>query len=141
MMGLDARRPQWPHTDPLACEILGPSIRTHDGGEMHGRTIRGLPTRFHRVSLEGVPRVTRRSPNALDRDCSPIEALGCAQCGLPGRYFLRVPALLITMACEVHDQWFHGWSKVFPLQRHSDALTVGVEHGAEGRYRYQSVRG
>ena len=45
------------------------------------------------------------------------------------------------MEFEVNDQLFHCWSKVFPLKRHSDDLTVGVEDGARCRYRYQSVLG
>src|SRR6266568_3939674 len=58
---------------------------------------------------------------------------------IPGRYFLRVLPLLIKMEFEVHDQLFHGWSKVFPLKRHSYDLTVDVEHGHGCRYRYQNV--
>src|SRR5262249_34483496 len=63
--------------------------------------------------------VTILRHNSLDRDFANIEALGCAQCGIPGRYFLIVLPLLIKMAFEVHDQLFHGWSKIFPLKRHS----------------------
>jgi hypothetical protein len=47
--------------------------------------------------------------------------------------------LLIKMEFEVHDQLFHGWSKIFPLKRHSYALTVGVKHGYGCRYQCQSV--
>jgi hypothetical protein len=47
--------------------------------------------------------------------------------------------LLITMALEVHDPLVHGWSKVFPLKRHRDDLTGGVEHGQGCRERYQNV--
>src|SRR5215813_2088007 len=141
IMGLDEILPKFPHTDPLACSILGPYIRTNDGLEIHGRTILGFPTRFRSLGLEGVPMVTILSHNSLDRDFANIEALGCAQCGIPGRYFLRVLPLLIKMEFEVNDQLFHGWSKVFPLKRHSYDLTVGVEHGDEWRYRYQSVHG
>ena len=85
--------------------------------------------------------VTILGHNSLDRDFPNIEALSCAQCGIPGRYFLRVLPLLIKMEFEVNDQLFHGWSKVFPLKRHSDDLTVGVEPGDGCRYRSQSVHG
>ena len=88
-----------------------------------------------------LPMVTILGHNALDRDFPNIQALGCAQCGIPGRYFLRVLPLLIKMEFEVNDQLFHCWSKVFPLKRHSDDLTVGVEHGDACRYPYQSVQG
>jgi hypothetical protein len=139
--GLDEILPQLPPTDPLACSMLGPYLRTHAGLEMHGRTLLGVPTRLRSLGLEGVPMVTILSQNALDRDVSHIEALGCAQWGIPGRYCLRVLPLLIKMECEGNDQWFHGWSKILPLKRHSSALPVGVEHGAACRYRYQRVRG
>jgi hypothetical protein len=36
---------------------------------------------------------------------------------------------------------FHCWRKIFPLQRHSYDLTVGIEHGCGYRYRCQSVHG
>ena len=139
MMGLDEILPKFPHTDTLASSILGPYIRTNDGLEMHGSTIIRFPARCRRLDLEGVPMLTIRGPNALDRDFPNIQALGCAQCGIPGRYFLKVLPLLIKMAFEVHDQLFHGWSKIFPLKRHSYDLTVGVEHGHGCRYRYQNV--
>ena len=141
MMGRDEILPQFPHTDPLACSMLGPYIRTNDGLEIHGRTILGFPTRFRSLGLKGVPMVTILSHNSLDRDFPNIQALGCAQGGIPGRYCLMVLPLLIKMAFEVDDQLFHGWSKIFPLKRHSYDLTVGVEHGDKCRYRYQSVRG
>ena len=140
-MGLDERRPQLPHPDPLARSMLRPSILTNDGVKMHGSPTRGCPTRVHRWGLAGGPRVTSRGHKALDRDVPNIQALGCAPWGIPGRDFLRMLPLLIKMECEVHDQWLHGWRKVFPLKRHSDDLTVGVEDGARCRYRYQSVLG
>src|SRR5207245_4076722 len=87
----------------------------------------------------GVPLVTRRGQQALDRDCPHLQALGCAPWGMPGRDFLRVLPLLLTMEGAVHAQLFHGWSKVFPLKRQSDDLTVGVKHGDACRYRYQNV--
>jgi hypothetical protein len=132
MMGLAERLPQLPHTDTLARSILGPYLRTHDRLEMHGSPLLGFPTRFRSLGREGVPRVTILGHNALDRDFPNIQALGCAPCGIPGRYFLRVLPLLIKMAFEVNDQWCHGWSKVFSLKRHSDDLTVGVER-SDGR--------
>src|SRR5215831_73618 len=141
IMGLDEILPKFPHTDTLARSMLGPYILTNDGLEIHRSTTLGFPTRFHSLGLEGVPMVTILGHNSLDRDFPNIQALGCAQCGIPGRYFLRVLPLLIKMEFEVNDQLFHGWSKVFPLKRHSYDLTVGVEHGDEWRYRYQSVRG
>src|SRR5262245_11172033 len=141
IMGLDEILPKFPHTDPLACSILGPYIRTNDGLEIHGRTILGFPTRFRSLGLEGVPMVTILRHNSLDRDFANIEAPGCAQCGLPGRYFLIVLPLLSEMSFEVHDQFFYCWSKILPLKRQSYDLTVGVEHGDECRYRYQSVLG
>ena len=140
-MGLDERRPQLPHPDPLARSMLRPSILTNDGVKMHGSTPRGLPTRFRSLGLEGVPRVTRRGHNALDRDCPNIQALGCAPWGMPGRDCLLMRPLLIKRAFEVHDPWFHGGRKVFPLKRPSDDLTVGVEEGDRCRCRYQSVLG
>src|SRR6266567_6028260 len=127
LMSLDEILPQLPHTDTLARSILGPDILTDDGLEIHGSTTRGFPTRFRSLGLESVPMVTRLGHNALDRDFPNIQALGCAQCGIPGRYFLRVLPLLIKMEFEVHDQLFHGWSKVFPLKRHSYDLTVDVK--------------
>ena len=139
LMGLDERRPQLPHTDPLARSMRGPSIRTNDGLAMHGSTTRGLPTRVRSWGRAGVPLVTRRGQQALDRDCPHLQALGCAPWGSPGRYFLRVLPLLLTMEGAVHAQLFHGWSKVFPLKRQSDDLTVGVKHGDACRYRYQNV--
>jgi hypothetical protein len=141
LMGLEEILPQLPHTATLARSMLGPDIRTNDGLEMHGSTLLGVPTRFRRVGLEGVSMVTILGHKSLARDFPNIQALGCAQCGIPGRDFLRVLPFLIKMEFEVHDQWFHGWSKVFPLQRHSSDLPVGVEHGAGCRYRSQSVHG
>src|SRR5713101_1834364 len=141
IMGLDEILPKVPHTDTVARSILGPYILTNDGLEIHGSTILGFPTRFRSLGLEGVPMVTILGHNSLDRDFPNIQALGCAQGGIPGRYFLRVLPLLIKMEFEVHDQLFHCWSKVFPLKRHSYDLTVGAEHGDGGRYRYQSVHG
>ena len=88
-----------------------------------------------------VPMVTILGHNSLDRAFPNIQALGGAQCGIPGRYFLRVLPLLIKMEFEVHDQLFHGWSKVFSLKRHSDDLTVGVKRRDGRRYPYQSVQG
>src|SRR5437660_103127 len=139
LMGLDERRSQLPHTDPLARSMRGPSIRTNDGLAMHGSTTRGLPTRVRSWGRAGVPLVTRRGQQALDRDCPHLQALGCAPWGMPGRDFLRVLPLLLTMEGAVHAQLFHGWSKVFPLKRQSDDLTVGVKHGDACRYRYQNV--
>ena len=101
MMGLDEILPKFPHPDTVARSILGPYILTNDGLEMHGSTTLGFPTRFRSLGLEGVPMVTRRGHNALDRDFPNIQALGCAQCGIPGRYFLRVLPLLIKMEFEV----------------------------------------
>jgi hypothetical protein len=85
--------------------------------------------------------VTILGHNSLDRDFPNIQALGCAPCGIPGRYFLLMLPLLIKMEFEVNDQLFHGWRKVFPLKRHSYDLTGGVEDGDRCRYRYQSVLG
>jgi len=129
MLGLDERLPQFPHTDTLASSMLGAYRRTHDGLEMHGSTILRFPARFRSLGLEGVPMVTIRGHKALDRDFPNIQALGCAQGGMPGRYGLMVLPLLITMAFEVHDQLFHGWSKIFHLKRHRSDLTGGVKHG------------
>ena len=140
-MGLDEILSKFPHTDTLARSILGPYIRTNDGLEIHGSTTLGFPTRFRSLGLAGVPMVTILGPNALDRDFPNIQALGGAQRGIPGRYFLRVLPLRIKMEFEGNDQLFHCWRKVFPLKRHSYALTVGVEHGDGCRYRYQSVQG
>jgi hypothetical protein len=140
MRGLDEIRPQFPHTDTWARSMRGPSIRTHDGWEMHGSTTLEFPTRLRSWGLEGVPRVTRRGHTALAREVPHIQTLGWAPCGIPGRYCLRVLPL-INMECEVHDPLFPGWRKVFPLQRPSDDLPVGVEHGDGWRYRYQSVYG
>ena len=112
MMGLDEILPQFSHTDTLARSILGPYILTNDGLEIHGSTILGFPTRFRRWGLERVPMVTILGHNSFDRDFPNIQALGCAQCGIPGRYFLRVLPLLIKMEFEVNDQLFHCWSKV-----------------------------
>ena len=140
-MGLEEVLPKFPHTDPLARSILGPYILTNDGLEIHGSTTLGFPTRFRSLGLEGVPMVTILGHNSLDRDFPNIEALSCAQCGIPGRYFLRVLPLLIKMEFEVNDQLFHGWRKVFPLKRHSYDLTVGVEDGDRCRYQCQSVQG
>jgi len=78
MMGLEEILPEFPHTDTLASEMLGPYILTNDGLEMHGSTTLGFPTRFRSLGLEGVPMVTIRSHNALDRDFPNIQALGCA---------------------------------------------------------------
>src|ERR1700694_1433293 len=116
MMGLEERLPKLPHTDTLAREILGPYILTNDGLEIHGSTILGFPTRFRSLGREGVPMVTILGHNSLDCDFPNIQALGCAQCGIPGRYFLRVLPLLIKMEFEVNDQLLHCWSKVFPLK-------------------------
>src|SRR5712691_2513653 len=118
MMGLDEILPEFPHTDTLAREILGAYIRTNDGLEIHGSTIFRFPTRLRSLGLAGVPMVTILGPNALDRAFPNIQALGSAQCGIPGRYSLMVLSLLIKMELEVHDQLFHGRSKVFPLKRH-----------------------
>jgi hypothetical protein len=141
VMGLDERRPEFPHTDTLARSMLGPHIRTNDGLEMHGSTISRLPARFRSVDREGVPLLTIRGHNALDRAFPHIQALGCAQCGMPGRDFFMVLPLFIQMEFAVHDQLFHCWRKIFPLQRHSYDLTVGIEHGCGYRYRCQSVHG
>src|SRR4029453_12260583 len=94
IMGLEEILPKFPHTDTLARSMLGPYIFTNDGLEMHGSTILGLPTRFRRWGLERVPMVTIRGHNALDRDCPNIQALGWAQCGMPGLSFLSVFPLL-----------------------------------------------
>jgi len=170
MLGLDERLPQFPHTDTLASSMLGAYRRTHDGLEMHGSTILRFPARFRSWGLEGVPMVTIRGHKALDRDFPNIQALGCAQGGMPGRYGLMVLPLLITMAFEVNrhyrnrkqflaieiacvraakavfpimsnDQLFHCWSKIFPLKRHRYDLTGGVKHGCGCRYQCQSVHG
>src|SRR5713101_5519634 len=69
--------------------------------------------------------VTILGHNSLVRDFPNIQALGCAQGGIPGRYFLMVLPLLIKMEFEVHDQLFHCWSEIFPLKRHSYDLTGG----------------
>jgi hypothetical protein len=118
LRSLDERGPQLPHTDTVARSMLGPSIRPHDGGEMHGRTTRGVPTRLRSLGLEGVPRVTIRGPQALDRAGAHLQALGCAPGGVPGRYCLLGLPFLITRECEVQDPLWHGWRKVFPLKRH-----------------------
>src|SRR5882672_11481334 len=68
IMGLDEILPPLTHTDTLARSILGPYIRTNDGLEIHSSTTRGLPTRFHSLGLEGVPRATILGHHALDRD-------------------------------------------------------------------------
>ena len=141
MMGLDEIRPKFPHTDTVARSILGPYILTNDGLEIDGSTILGFPARLRSLDLAGVPMLPILGHNSLYCDFSNIQALGCAQCGIPGRYFLRVLPLLIKMAFEVHDQLFHCGSKVFPLKRHSYDLTVGVEPGDGCRYRCQSVHG
>jgi hypothetical protein len=140
LMGLDEILPQLPHTATVARSMLGPYILPNDGLEMHGSPTRGVPPWCRSLGLQGVPLVPIRGHTSLDRDFPNIQALGCAQWGMPGRYFLLVLPLLIKMAFEVHDQLFHGWSKVFPLKRHSDDLTVGVEHGQGCRYRYQNVQ-
>src|SRR6266704_5647213 len=98
LMGLDEILPKLSHTDTLARSILGPYILTNDGLEIHGSTTLGFPTRLRSLGLESVPMVTRLGHNALARDVPNIQALGCAQCGIPGRYFLRVLPLLIKMA-------------------------------------------
>ena len=139
MMGLNEILPQLLHTDTLARSILGPDIRTNDGLEIHGRTIRRFPARFRRLGRHGVPMVTILGHHALDRDFPNIQALGCAQGGIPGRYCLMVLLVLIKMAFEVDDQLFHGWSKIFPLKRHSYDLTVGGKPGCGCRYQCQSV--
>ena len=139
LMSLDEILPQLPHTDTLARSMLGPYLRTNDGVEMHGSTTRGFPTRLRSLGLAGVPLVPIRGQKALDRDCSTIQARGCAPCGVPGRDFLRGLPFLIQMAFEVHDQRFHGWRKVVPLKRHSADLPGGVEHGHGCRYRDQNV--
>ena len=134
-MGLDEILPQFTHTDTLARSILGPYLLTNDGLEIHGSTIIRFPARFRSLDLESVPMLTILGHNSLDRDFANIKALGWAQCGISGRYFLMVLPLLIKMEFEVHDQLFHCWSKIFPLKRHSADLTVGVEHGCGCRYR------
>ena len=116
MMGVDEILPQFPHTDTLARSILGAYILTNDGLEIHGSTIRRFPARFRSLGLDGVPMLTIFGHNSLDRDFPNIQALGCAQCGIPGRYCLMVLPLLIKMEFEVHDQLFHCWSKIFPLK-------------------------
>src|SRR5712692_1840064 len=141
MMGLEEILPEFPHTDTLASEMLGPYILPNDGLEIHGSTILRVPTRFCSLGLKGGLMVTILGHNALDRDVANIQALGRAQCGISGRYFLMVLPLPIKMEFEVNDQLFHCWSKIFPLKRHSADLTVGVEHGCGCRYRCQSVHG
>src|SRR4030095_14226122 len=141
VMGLDEIMPELPHTDTLASSILGPYILTNDGLEIHGSTIIRFPARFRSLDLEGGPMLTILGHNSLDRDFPNIQALGCAQCGIPGRYFFMVLPLLIKMEFEVNDQLFHGWSKIFSLKPHSYDLTVGIEHGCGCRYRCQSVHG
>src|SRR5262245_34143175 len=74
-----------------------------------------------------MPMMTILGHNSLDRAFPNIQALSCAQCGIPGRYCLRVLLLLIKMAFEVNDPLFHGWSKVLPLKRHSADLTGRIE--------------
>jgi hypothetical protein len=129
MLGLEERLPEFPHTDTLASDMLGPYLLPNAGLAIHGSTLRRFPTRVCRLGLKGGLMVTRRGPTALDRAFAHIQALGCAQCGIAGRYFLMVLPLLIKMAFEVHDQLFHGGRKIFPLKRHRANLTVGVEHG------------
>ena len=141
MLGLDERLPQFPHTDTLASSMLGAYRRTHDGLEIPGSTILRFPARFRSLGLEGVPMVTIRGHKALDRDFPNIQALGCAQCGSPGRYCLMVLPLLIKMEFEINDQLCHCWSKILPLKRHSYDLTVGVKHRCGCRYQGQSVYG
>jgi hypothetical protein len=131
--GVEARRPKWPHPDTVAGAILGPSLRTHDGLERHGRTSIRVPTRCRCVALPVVPMVTIRCHAARDRDCSPTQALGRAPWGLPGRYRLRVRPLLITRAFEVHDPWVQCGSHSFPLNPQGSALPVGGEHGCGWR--------
>src|SRR5215475_14215604 len=114
MMGLDEILPQLPHTDTLARSILGPYILTNDGLEIHGSTILGFPTRFRRWGLEGVPMVTILGHNSLDRDFPNIQALGCAQCGIPGRYFLIMLPLLIKMELRLMTNCFMAGVKSFP---------------------------
>jgi hypothetical protein len=140
-MGLKEILPQFLHTDTLARSILGAYLLTNDGLEIHGRTILRLPALFRRLGRNGVPMVTILGHNSLDRDFPNIQALGCAQCGMSGRYCLMVLPLLIKMECEVDDQWFHGWRKIFPLKRPSSDLKVGGKHGCGCRYQYQSVHG
>ena len=140
-MGLKEILPQFLHTDTLARSMLGAYLLTNDGLEIHGRTILRLPARFRRLGRNGVPMVTILGHNSLDRDFANIQALGCAQCGIPGRYFLMVLPLLIKMEFEVDDQLFHGWSKIFPLKRHSYDLKVGGKHGCGCRYQCQSEHG
>jgi hypothetical protein len=94
LRGLAEIRPKLPHTNTLARSILRPDLRTNDGVKMHGSTPRGLPTRFRSLGLEGVPKVTRRGHNALDRDCPNIQALGCAPWGMPGRDCLLMRPLI-----------------------------------------------
>src|SRR4029450_7354223 len=140
-MSLNERRPQFLHTDPLASSILGAYILTNDGLEIHGSTILRLPARFRSWGRNGVPMLTILGHNSLDRDFPNIQALGCASCGIPGRYCLIGLPLLIKMEFEVNDQLFHGWSKIFLLKRHGDDLTVGVKHGGGCRYQCESVHG
>ena len=87
-MGLAERLPEFPHTDTLASEMLGPSLLPNDGWEMHGSTRRRFPTRLCSLGRKGGLMVTIRGHNALDRDFANIQALGRAQCGISGRDFL-----------------------------------------------------
>ena len=102
-MGLNEILPQFLHTDTLASSILGPYILTNDGLEIHGRTILRFPARFRCLGRNGVPMLPILGHNSLDRDFPNIQALGCAQCGIPGRYCLMVLPLLIKMEFEVDD--------------------------------------
>ena len=95
IMGLDEILPELPHTNTLASSILGPYILTNDGLEIDGSTILGFPARLRSLDLAGVPMLPILGHNALYCDFSNIQALGCAQCGIPGRYFLLVLPLLI----------------------------------------------
>ena len=101
-MGLEEILLEFPHTDTLASEILGPYILPNDGLEIHGSTILRFPTRFCSLGRKGRLMVTILGHNSLDRDFANIQALGCAQCGLPGRYFLMVLPLLIKVEFEVN---------------------------------------
>src|SRR4051794_30784513 len=137
MMGLEEILPEFPHTDTLASEILGPDILPNDGWEIHGSTILRFPTRFCSLGLKGELRVTILGHNSLDRDFANIQALCRAQCGISGRYFLMVLPLVIKMEFEVNDQLFHCWSKIFPLKRHRadlmwvSSVVVGVDIDAK----------
>ena len=104
IMGLDEILPEFPHTNTLASSILGPYILTNDGLEIDGSTILGFPARLRSLDLAGVPMLPILGHNSLYCDFSNIQALGCAQCGIPGRYFLLVLPLLIKMEFEVNDQ-------------------------------------